>query len=306
MVPSGSQAVRVSLVLTSGLLALKVAAGVITGSLGILAQAAGSFFELSAVIILFLVAGIASRPADQEHPFGHGKIENIAAVIQALVMFLVGGLIVYYAARRMVDGPAEIQTVAGMAVMAFSILVSFVMFRYLTRIARMNNSVILGENVHAVSVDLYSGLAVLIGLIIVHFTGAVLVDLVIALLFSLWIFRSGVMVLRRSSPSLIDVKLPQNEEEIIRSTIMEHCSQLVGFHDLRTRNSGDQRYIDLHLVVPRAASVAEAHRVTEHLEQDIRRKLPHTSMIIHIEPCDSECETCSCPCSLRKKPGNQD
>ena len=165
--------------------------------------------------------------------------------------------------------------------------------------ARENNSAILEKNARATASTLYTALAVLIGQVIISFTHLAIIDLALALLISLWIFRLGIEVLRRSSPALIDQKLPQNEEEIISSTIMEHCSQLVGFHDLRTRKSGYQRYIDLHLVVPRNDSISEAHKITEHLEQDIRRKLPHTSMIIHIEPCENNCAECAFPCNLK-------
>ncbi len=155
-----------------------------------------------------------------------------------------------------------------------------------------------------IAADIYSALLVLAGMVVIRFTGWNILDPIIALLIVLWLFKIAVDLIRRSSSGLVDEKLPPTEEEIINSTIMEHCSQLLGYHRLRTRRSGYQRYIDLHLVVPRDTSVADAHRITEHLEQDIRRKLPHTSMIIHIEPCNKNCDECTFTCKSKGNPVN--
>jgi divalent metal cation (Fe/Co/Zn/Cd) transporter len=108
---------------------------------------------------------------------------------------------------------------------------------------------------------------------------------------------------RKSFGGLIDVKLPQAEEDEIRFCIMEHYYQVVAFHELRTRQAGSYRYIDLHLVMPKNASVEEAHRMCDHLEQDIRSRLPHAHVTIHVEPCATECEQCSVSCTLKDRDG---
>ena len=98
----------------------------------------------------------------------------------------------------------------------------------------------------------------------------------------------------------MDVKLPEAEEGIISSCIMEHDGELVGFHKLRTRKSGNQRYIDLHVVMPKEAHVEDAHLLCDHLEQDIGNRLHHTHVTIHVEPCREDCDRCFVTCSTRK------
>jgi cation diffusion facilitator family transporter len=298
---SGSRAVRLFVSVIIGLVVLKVAVGAVTGSLSVLAQTADSVIDLFAVVVSFITVKIAVKPADKDHPFGHGKVETIATATQALVIFLIGVIVVYFAIHRILNTTPLKLTEAGMAVMAFSILTSFLLSSFLLRNPRLAQSPFFKMNARNIAADIYSSTAVLAGLIIMVFTNWYILDPIIAILTTLWVFKLGIDMLRRSSPALIDERLPTNEEDIISSTILEHYSQLVGFHQLRTRRSGYQRYIDLHLVVPQNFSVAEAHGITEHLEQDIRRKLPHTSMIVHIEPCERNCGECSFPCQLREK-----
>jgi divalent metal cation (Fe/Co/Zn/Cd) transporter len=109
-----------------------------------------------------------------------------------------------------------------------------------------------------------------------------MLDPVLAIMVSFFIFRSGIEVIRQSFGALIDVRLPPEEEKIIRDTIMEHNTQLVGLHELRSRKSGSQRYVDLHLVMPKMASVEEAHSVCDHLEQDLEARLPNLNVTIHV------------------------
>jgi len=301
---AGSRTARVSSFAVAGLVVIKIIAGVFTGSLGIFAQTADSAVELFAVIVSFITLRVATKPADREHPFGHGKMETVAVVVQGLLIFLIGIIISYFAVQRILNPAVLRYSEIGMVVMAFSILVSLFLSRYMLGKQQAVKSSFLAGTAKNMVADIFSALAVLAGMVVIRFTGWQILDPVIALLIVLWLFKMAVDIMRRSSPGLIDEKLPSTEEEIINSTIMEHCSQLLGYHRLRTRKSGYQRYIDLHLVVPRGTSVADAHWITEHLEQDIRRKLPHTSMIIHIEPCDSNCAECTFPCKQKQNQVN--
>jgi len=135
----------------------------------------------------------------------------------------------------------------------------------------------------------------------VRFTGLTVLDPVIALLVALLILKVAYDVLKGSFTELIDVKLPEAEENIIKSCIVEHVGVLVEFHALRTRKAGNQRYIDLHVVMPKKTSVEEAHQICDHLEEDIKNKLKQTSVIIHVEPCTTECDQCPVICDLQEK-----
>jgi divalent metal cation (Fe/Co/Zn/Cd) transporter len=106
-------------------------------------------------------------------------------------------------------------------------------------------------------------------------------------------------VLKQSVGALIDTRLPPEEENIIHNTILEHNTQLVGLHELRSRKSGSQRYVDLHLVMPRDASVEKAHNICDHLEQDLAKKLSNLNVTIHVEPCDNGCTSCGLACESR-------
>ena len=298
--PNG--AARLSVVVVVGLIILKVVVGVITGSLGVLAQAVDSFMDLFAVTVTFLALRIAARPADSEHPFGHGKAENIAAIIQAVLIFLAGGTIIYTAFRRAeVHAPLEM-TGAGIAVMAVSVIASILLSRYLRKVARREESLALAANADNIAADVYSAAAVLIGLIIVQVTGWDIVDDILGGLVGLFILKVGFDVLRGSFGGLVDVKLPEAEEEAIKAAITEHAGvEVVGFHKLRTRKAGSHRYIDVHLVMPRSVDLRTAHEMCDHLEKDIRERLVRTDVTIHVEPCDDNCPECQViACADRK------
>jgi len=293
-------AARFSLAVVIGLIVLKVIVGVITGSISIIAQAVDSFLDLFAVAIIFFAISIATKPADEEHPFGHGKVENIAAIVQAMLIFIAGGLIIYSAVQRIITGNVVEMTEAGIGVMVVSIIASVFLSRYLLRVSKVTDSIALQAVAHNIAADVYSAAAVLAGLVAIRFIRLNILDPIIAILVALFILKVAYDVLRGSYGGLIDVKLPEAEEAVIKSAILEHYSDVVNFHRLRTRKAGSQRYIDLHLVMPKNSSVEEAHRMCDHLEQDIKARVPQTSVTIHVEPCNIECKRCMVTCSLKR------
>lgn len=294
-------AAKLSIVVVTGLIVLKVTVAAVTGSLSVLAQAVDSFLDLFAVVLTLFAVSIATKPADEEHPFGHGKVENISAIVQALLIFAAGGWIIYSAVRRMIDGVSLELTEAGIGAMVVSIIASILLSRHLLKVSRAVDSVALEANAHNIAADVYSAAAVLVGLLVIRFTGLSILDPIIALLVALFILKVAYDVLRRSFGGLIDVRLSEPEENIIKAAFMERAGEMVGFHELRTRKAGRQRYIDLHLVMPKNASVEESHRLCDELEQDIKGRLPHTSVIIHVEPCSEECDQCPIPTNRRQK-----
>ncbi|HUU64985.1 MAG TPA: cation diffusion facilitator family transporter [Dehalococcoidales bacterium] len=301
MFTTRSGAVKFSLAIVIGLIVFKVVVGVITGSISVIAQAVDSFLDLLAIAITFFAVIIAIKPADEKHPFGHGKVENIAAIAQAMLIFTAGGLIIYSAVRRIITGATIELTEAGMGVMLVSIIASIFLSRHLLRVSRATDSIALEASARNIAADVYSAAGVLVGLVVIRFTGLSIIDPIIALLVSLIILKAAYDVLRKSFGGLIDVKLPEAEENVIRSAILEHAGELVDFHELRTRKAGSQRYIDLHLVMPKDISVEEAHRMCDHLEQDIEGKLQQASVTIHVEPCSEECKECPVSPDMRKE-----
>ena len=228
-------------------------------------------------------------------------MENIAAVGQAALIFTAGGAIIYSAIRKIIVGAPIELTEAGIGVMVASIIASVFLSRHLLKIARATDSIALEANAHNIATDVYSAAAVLGGLIAIRLTGLNILDPIIALGISVLILKTAYNVLKKSFGPLIDVRLPKAEEDVIRSCIMEQGYQLVDFHDLRTRKAGAQRYVELHLTVPKNVSVEEAHQVCDRLEQCIKARLANTSVTIHVEPCSEECEQCSASCTLRDR-----
>ena len=286
------------------LILLKLVAGILTGSVSIIAEAIHSGIDLLAALIAFVSLRIAGRPADREHPFGHGKVENVSGTIEAVLIFVAAIFIIYQAINRIITGASVEYLGIGIAVMAISVVVNIIVSRHLLRIARDADSIALEADARHLTADVYTSLGVMVGLVVVQVTGLNILDPIIAIGVSIFIMRAAYNLTRRAFPSLIDVKLPEEEEALIVSTMSEHMGALVGFHELRTRKAGSERHIELHMMMARDASIERAHSLCDHLEEDIMSRLPHTHVTIHVEPCDMECDTCpdSCP-QDQKMPG---
>lgn len=298
-------AARLLIGVVVGLIAIKLVVSWLTGSISILAQAADSLLDLFAGIITFSAIHMASKPADEEHPYGHGKVEDIAGVVQGILIATAGGLIIYSSVSRIIEGTSVELAAAGIGVMAVSIVVSIFLSRHLLKVSRATASVALEANARNIAADVYSALAVLIGLVVVQFTGISIIDPIIAIGVAIYILKIGYDTIHKPLSGLVDTKLSPFQEETIKSCLMEHNQQVVGFHELRTRRAGSQYYIDLHLVMYREVSVEQAHDVCDRIEDEIQRELPESSVTIHIEPCSDECEQCSVICSRQQatRPG---
>ncbi len=297
--PTG--AARLLLFTVLGLFVLKIIVGVVTGSVSIWAQVVDSSLDIFAVVITFLTVGFSAKPADQEHPFGHGKVEDIAAGIQAVLLLGASGSIAYAAIQRIISGATINLPASGAGVMLVSMLASIFLSRHLFKVAQATSSVALEANANNIRSDVYSTAGVLVGLTIVSFFPTLkILDPIIALIVVVLILRATYRVGQMAWGGLIDVRLPADEERQITEAIREHTTKLAGFHKIRTRKAGNQRFIDFHLLLPKNISVDEAHQMCDHLEQDITKEWPNSSVIIHVEPCSVECEQCPVSsCSLR-------
>lgn len=301
MFSTPKSAAKLLLATVLGLFVLKVIVGVVTGSISIWAQAVDSSLDIVAVVITFLTVGFSAKPADHEHPFGHGKVEDVAAGVQTVLLLGAAGTIIYSATRRIILGEPIQFTEAGIGVMLVSMVANILLSHHLFKVARATDSVVLEANAYNIRGDVYSTAGVMVGLVVVRLTGLTVIDSILALAVSALILRATYKVGRAAFGGLVDVRLPKAEEDIIKASILEHTHELAGFHEMRTRKAGNQRFIDLHLVMPKDASLEEAHRMCDHLEQDIKSKLQHVSVVIHVEPCNSECEHCLVICVTKTK-----
>lgn len=292
------RAAGLSVVSNTGLVAVKLVTGLVMGSVSVISEAIHSALDLVAALIALFSVREAARPPDETHAFGHGKIENVAALVEALLVFAAAGWIVLEAARKLL-GAVRVEALGlGVAVMAGSALVNYLVSEHLYRVARETDSVALkGDAVH-LRTDVYTSVGVAAGLAAIHFTGLTVLDPLIAIVVALLIVRVAWRLTREAFRPLLDVRLSDDEEARVREIVGSFAKEFVEFHKLRTRRAGPERHIDLHLVVHPDHAVSEVHELADRIETALREWWERTSVLIHIEPCRRapDCDRCRNPC----------
>lgn len=279
-----TRAAALSIASNSTLILLKLAIGLAIGSVSVIAEAIHSAVDLAAAVIAFVSVRFAARPADADHHFGHGKAENISGTVEGLLIFLGAGLVTADAAQSLWQGPRLAQPDLGIAVMALSVVVNIFVSRYLYRVAKQADSLALEADAAHLHTDVWTSLGVLGGLVLVRLTGLAMIDPLLAFGVAALIAKAAYSITHRSFVGLLDLKLPTEEQLIIEQILREHRGRFLDYHRLRSRKSGPQRHIDLHLVFKPNTSVAQAHRLCDELEAHIQAALPQSSVTIHVEP----------------------
>jgi cation diffusion facilitator family transporter len=275
------------------LVVLKLAVGITMMSVSVLSEAIHSMIDLIAAVIANYSVRKSAIPADRDHAYGHGKYENYAGVIEALLIFFAALLIIYEALQRLFSKSAVEFLWAGIAVMGISVVVNLLVSRQLMKVGKEEDSMALIADGMHLRTDVYTSLGVFLGLILIVVTGIEELDAIVAIGVAILIMKAAYGLTKESSKGLVDETLPSEEEEIVRQAIMTHAPKFVNFHNMRTRKSGAERFVDLHLVVNREMCVLDAHALCEDLEKEIESRLPHTNVLIHLEPCDdSACPYC--------------
>lgn len=281
----------VSLLVVLALIALKVAVGLVTGSLGVLAQAADSVLDLVAAVLAFWAVRVAARPADAEHPYGHGKVEHLAALAETLLLLITCGWIVYEAIQRLFFRPVAIEAdLWGVAVMALSIAASLWLSTYLLRIARRHRSQSLEGNALNFRTDVLSSSVVLLGLVLValsHRLGPAWdwlaqADAVAALAVAAMVLRVSLQLGWEAVGSLLDTAPPGLAERLAAEAAQVPGVESVG--PVRVRPSGAQIFVDMSISVGRSASLERAHQIATEVERRVGRLLGRGDVVIHVDP----------------------
>ena len=285
--PSKSAAAALSIASNSFLILLKVVAGTITGSVALLTEAMHSAIDLIASIVAFISVRKADEPADAEHPYGHEKIENLAAMIEGVLILVGSGVIAFEAVRHLVVGSDVSHLGFGIAVVAVSIVVNFVVSARLHQRARETQSAALEADATHLRTDMATSGGVLVGLALVSATGADWLDPAVALVLAAAIVREGFKILNRSSRVLVDEAIPLDELDAISAEIRSFGPQgVAGFHKLRARRAGSRRYVDLHVQFVAGTTLEQAHETAHRLQDAIATRLPGADVLIHLEPED--------------------
>jgi cation diffusion facilitator family transporter len=299
---SKPRAAAVSIASNSALIALKLAAAAITGSVAILSEALHSGIDLVASVIAFVSVRKADEPADVEHPYGHEKVENVAAAIEGMLIIVGAGVIVYEAVHRLVVGASVDQLGVGIAVIGFSAVANGAVSQFLSRQARLHDSPALAGDAAHLGTDALTSLAVLVGLILVQVTGANAIDSAVALAVAAVIVVAGIRILRRSAAVLVDEAPPREEMDRIESAIARARAdepEVVGYHKLRARTTGRRRYIELHVQFRSGTSLERAHDLAHELRNAIESDLGNAEVLIHVEPESSRHDPSDSPREFR-------
>lgn len=278
-------AARVSLATASLLAVMKLATGLATGSLAVLSSAVDSLLDILMSGVNFMAIRHAEQPADERHPYGHGKFETIATLFQAIVIAVSGAWICLEAVRRLQAGSAVDKPLGGIAIMTVSLVASLLVTRYLRKVARATDSSALEADALHFAMDVYTNLALLLGLIAMFWFGLSWLDPLMSLLVAGYIIREALSLLRHGLRDLLDERLPDEVRAEIERLIGDSRGELFDYHNLRTRRAGSQKLIDFHMTVCKHMSVEEAHNMTDSLENRIAERFTGSDVTIHIEPC---------------------
>lgn len=270
-----------------GLIVAKLVAGVVTGSVAILSDAIQSTIDLIASVITLVSVRKASEPADSDHRYGHEKVEDLSAAVEA-VLLLAGALVIaVQALRRLIDGGSIGLLGVGIAVVAAAAVVNIVVSARLRRVAAETGSMALAADGAHLRTDAVVSVGVLVALGLSGLTGASWIDPVVGLLVAVVIAVTGVRILIGSGRRLVDESLPADEMAIVRSVVESFVhDDVAGFHDLRARHSGASHQVDLHLQFRSGTSLEDAHAISHELRDAVVEQLPNTTVLIHLEPED--------------------
>lgn len=274
---------RLSILSNCCLIILKVVAGIISGSVSILSEAIHSGMDLLAAVIAFFSVRLSDTPPDQEHPYGHGKYENVSGVIEAFLIFIAAGWIIYEAVYKIM-APAPVENVEiGAAVMGVSAVVNFLVSRRLYEVARRTDSIALEADALHLKTDVYTSLGVAVGLLLLWITDWHILDPVVAICVALLILRESYRLMKNAFSPLVDTSLSAEENQIITEEISKRA---LSFHNLRTRKSGSFRFAELHLEMPENMELKDVHRLCDEIEKAIENRIRHIDINIHVEPLE--------------------
>jgi cation diffusion facilitator family transporter len=280
-----SRAAALSFTSNLTLMVMKFVVAIMSGSIAVLSDAIDSAEDVVASLFAFISIQLASQPADEEHPYGHGKAESLAAAGQALLIAGGACYIIVRAVQRLSQHHVQIDTTPGLIALSVTAAVNVGVVLYVGRAARLTGSVALKADTRHLWTNVVQASGVVLALTLVAITGHSIFDPIMALLLAVFLIWTAAQVFLTALSEIMDMRLPHNERALIESCLQRHPSGDVrGYHDLRTRKAGRQRYIDVHVVVDPLQTVGEAHVISEGLGEAIRAKLPGAVVTIHVDP----------------------
>lgn len=290
-----SQVALISVISNALLVLSKLGIGFLIGSVAVISEAIHSGVDLLASVIALYSVRTSSKPADRGHPFGHGKIENISGTIEAALIFLAAGWIIYEAIQKFVQPEPMEAPMLGFGVMLLSTITNTIVSRMLFKVGRETDSVALLADAWHLRTDVYTSAGVMAGLAFI-WVGAwffpdynlLWLDPLCAVVVALLIIKAAYDLTVQSARDLLDASLPADEEGWIRKFLASQKGSINGYHALKTRKAGHFRFVEFHIQVDPQMSVAVSHELTEKLCIAIKGRILHSTVTIHVEPCTWE------------------
>jgi len=275
-----------SIVASFILFCIKITFGLVTNSLSIVTSAVDSFLDLSASVINYYSIHHSSRPADKEHRYGHEKAEAIAGLFQSFIIIASTFFLIFEAIERLNTNVLIQKLDKGIAIMLISLIVSYILSKYLKKVAIKTESIALHADSFHFKTDLYTNITIITGLVLVKLTGLTILDSLITILVSSFIIYSTYQIIGNSLDVLMDRELSSDKLFLIENSIKEHSMDIKGFHKLRTRNTGSTKFIEFHLEINKELSFIEAHDISEEIIKKLEILIPNSEIIVHVDPSE--------------------
>ncbi len=275
-----------SIVSNITLTVLKVAVGIISGSMSIISEAVHSVSDLFASVLTLFSVIKSSKPADDDHPYGHGKYEDMSGFIEGFLIIAAAIFIIYKSLMKIISGElSDTQNNLGITVMFIAVVMNIIVSTLLFRVAKETESLSLYADGEHLRTDVYSSLGVLAGLILIKITGYSVLDPIIAIMVAMLIYKAGYIISKKAWMRLVDYSLPKEDIEKIEN-IINGFSDIVVLKEngIKARQVGAAKDIDLVLQFPEKTSICECHKICDEIETQIRKIYINSSISIHYEP----------------------
>ncbi len=262
----------------------KIIAGMLSGSISIISEAIHSLSDFLASVLTFFAVTRSAEPADKEHPFGHGKYEDMSGFIEGGLIIFAGLFIIYEAASKLISGyTIEVESMLGIYVMAFAVIANFLVSRYLFFVAKKSDSVSLRADAEHLQTDIFSSFGVLLGLVLIKITGLTIIDPVIAIVVALIILKTGFSISKETLNNLLDGSIPPADITKIEE-ILKNNQVIKGYKNIKGRKAGQYKEIELTLLFNPDMKISCCHNICDQVESSIKEALGNVSIVIHSEP----------------------
>ncbi|MGL4990524.1 MAG: cation diffusion facilitator family transporter [Sarcina sp.] len=279
-----SKVAFLSIMSNSLLIVLKLVAGILSGSVSIISEAIHSSVDLVASIVAFFSVRMSSKPADEEHPYGHGKIENISGVIEGVLILGASIMIIYEAIRRLFTPEPISHTYVAMIVMFISAIVNLVVSRVLYKVGKAEDSMALQADALHLKTDVYTSAGVGIGILLIIITGIHSLDSIVAIAVALLIIKEAIELIFNGFNEILDKRLCNEDEVEIKKVIEKFSDSYVDYHKLKTRKSGNMKHVDFHMTLNPDLTVKEAHDIIGEIKKAMNEQFRNIRVTIHIDP----------------------